>query len=977
MGTEVAVASCSQSPPHEAAIGLGALAALAAVVGVAYMVSKIPSEGVGAGAGAVAVDNFARMCFLPVCGAAIVFSFLGIWATDWAEARSWRACVLVGVVTHVLGILLGFFLKWRRDALSPAEVLAPRALFLWAALASSGALGCVLVGRFMSYAGAQGQHSAHDVLLYATGCVPLVLGCFWVEMSLLAALSRIVTREGDREWWARASGWFLLFAIAWASLFGLILYGVPASINALGEAIPGGSQLTLGGLVLGAFTSAMGYWSKNGEKISQRARGLWARLGVSLLNVLAGVVLLLILLAMSVFVSWLTENAYPKLCDGCRQDLHAQAEFVRQEARLEPAATFPAETHEHWTRSPDASAYVTVLFGGDLKTEAIAVALFVGVSLLFAYAMGANAFSLHGMYGNRLVRAYLGASREDRSPDPFTGFDPLDNLPLSRFVEVSRGQALFPVLNMALNLVRPSGRRLAWQQRKAASFTATPLHCGNNITGYAPTSGYGGPSGFTIGRAMTISGAAASPNMGYHSSSLVTLVMALFNVRLGWWSTNPSRQYRSKWPKREPPRGALSVFAEAFGLTTDNRASVYLSDGGHFENLGLYEMVRRRCHRILLVDAACDPDYQYADLHDAVRKIRVDFGIRIDVPRILPGQPGAGEHRMAVAIIHYSDRDEGKAEDIDGSLYIIKPLLNGSEPPDVANYARVVASRKEHFPQQSTTDQFFDETQFESYRALGLQSLRDALVDGWPPHLPDATLHAAGVAAAVERTNAQEAGAGALAEPILLPTAGLAGLMQGIGPGAALASALMVGGTFGAIGTVQLSSNEVRWSAEDRALLRGGVPLQTQGASVPLDIGSQTLHGTVTVDGQGKLTLEKVPDVRLTLHGTPTVPLTLGPDDLKLLKESSGNLAIAMNSANGAADKLSKLKIMVWDGKEAIPVTVSVPELPLKDIARLITNRPQSAPAASATAASASLPDRNELVDDLGKIGAAQTGETR
>jgi len=189
-----------------------------------------------------------------------------------------------------------------------------------------------------------------------------------------------------------------------------------------------------------------------------------------------------------------------------------------------------------------------------------------------------------------------------------------------------------------------------------------------------------------------------------------------------------------------------------------------------------------------------------------------------------------------------------------------------------------------------------------------------------------------------------------------------------------LTSALMVGGTVGAVGTLQLSSNEMRWSTEDRALLQGGIPLQTQGASVPLDLGSRELRGTVVLDDRN------LPVLALRLQGKPSVPLKLQPDDLKKLQASAGALAIAMGSANEAAGKLSTLRIVALDGKEAIPVTLSVPSLPINQLARLITNRPpvvSTALAASSAGAGASAPDRNELVEDLGKVGAAQSGVER
>jgi hypothetical protein len=137
---------------------------------------------------------------------------------------------------------------------------------------------------------------------------------------------------------------------------------------------------------------------------------------------------------------------------------------------------------------------------------------------------------------------------------------------------------------------------------------------------------------------MAISGAAASPNMGYHSSPLVSLILALFNVRLGWWLGNPGEcGERTFWGsgnihayEMESPRWALRPFInELFGMTSEDRPFVYLSDGGHFENLGLYEMVRRRCKYIVVSDAGCDPDFAFEDLGDSVRKISIDLGFKI------------------------------------------------------------------------------------------------------------------------------------------------------------------------------------------------------------------------------------------------------------------------------------------------------------------------------------------------------------
>jgi hypothetical protein len=156
------------------------------------------------------------------------------------------------------------------------------------------------------------------------------------------------------------------------------------------------------------------------------------------------------------------------------------------------------------------------------------------------------------------------------------------------------------------------------------------------------------------------------------------------------------------------------------GLTTDRSQYVYLSDGGHFENLALYEMVFRRCRFIVVSDGGADPDYTFEDLGNAVRKIRVDFGIPIDFGepvKIASGDATKGAY-WATARIRYSAidmPDGGDPDAYDGVLVYIKPAVYGVEPRDVVNYSDLSPT----FPQESSADQFFTESQFESYRALG------------------------------------------------------------------------------------------------------------------------------------------------------------------------------------------------------------------------------------------------------------------
>jgi hypothetical protein len=342
-----------------------------------------------------------------------------------------------------------------------------------------------------------------------------------------------------------------------------------------------------------------------------------------------------------------------------------------------------------------------------------------------------NRFSLHAIYRNRLVRAFLGSSRVRRNPDAFSGFDEDDNPSMASLWPRRRRDGSWPkltdwrpfhVVNMALNIV--STHHLSWQERKAESFTASPLHAGSACKAYRRSDEYGGRTGLSLGTAMAISGAAASPNMGYHSSPGIAFLLALFNVRLGWWLGNPGPEGDESYRLPGPGFALQPLVEETFGLTTDERPYVYLSDGGHFENLGLYEMVRRRCRYIVSVDAGCDPKYSFEDLGNAVRKIAIDLGVKIrfhGLDKLKARDPkcpilGADVPYYAIGEIDYPAADGGNVDDFGVILYI-KPGYHGVENADICAYA--IANPE--FPHQSTGDQWFSESQFESYRSLGFE----------------------------------------------------------------------------------------------------------------------------------------------------------------------------------------------------------------------------------------------------------------
>ncbi len=479
--------------------------------------------------------------------------------------------------------------------------------------------------------------------------------------------------EADREWSARAAGFLAAAALGWLSFSAVVLYGPPAYASIL--AVVGGAA--------GLVTLFLG----NSAKTAALARQAAERLSVTtILNIAT----LIFILALAILFSKLGRAGL-------------------DHAALALAAPNP----------PGAEPDVRPDVKAAIATGA-SIAL-IGASVVASYWINVNRFSLHAVYRNRLIRAFLGAARarhreksKTRSnPDPFTGIDQADNLPLKSIWPPAGndGRCLFHVVNTALNVV--ASKNLAWQERKAEPFVMTPLACGNPFVGFVPTRFFGARrDGITLGTAMAISGAAVSPNQGYHSSPIIGLLLMLFNVRLGWWLGNP-RSGPKLYRREGPVLSIRPVLDELAGRTTDTGNYIYLSDGGHFDNLGLYEMVRRRCRFILVSDAGSDPAGAFEDLGNAVRKIWIDLGVRIEFDRldVKPRQiPPVDGVYCALGWIRYPEAPEKT-----GTLIYVKPGFHGSEPPDIRAYAAL----HEEFPHESTADQWFSESQMESYRGLG------------------------------------------------------------------------------------------------------------------------------------------------------------------------------------------------------------------------------------------------------------------
>lgn len=370
----------------------------------------------------------------------------------------------------------------------------------------------------------------------------------------------------------------------------------------------------------------------------------------------------------------------------------------------------------------DAHGYV------HLKNLALMLICFLAAYLL-ARQIGVNEFSMYHFYRNRLVRAYLGATRRStdrqRTANPFTGFDNLDDEKLSKMRNEYGYYGPYPVLNTALNASQVTD--LDRQDRMAESFIFSPLFCGfdfsmikasaNGMTksydyAFRQTEQYafkdGGP---TIGTAMATSGAAVNPNQGYHSSAATAFLLTVFNVQLGRWIGNPRK---STWQSSDPGFGLGYIINNLMGKTNTRNDFIALSDGGHFDNMGLYEMVRRRCAFIVVCDAEQDDQFSCEGFANAIRRCRIDFGAEIDI-NLLPitnrtdGRFSAANYSLGNISYAGDKKPTGKL------LYIKSSIIDKGLPIDVREYAM----KNKTFPHQSTGDQFFNEEQFESYRKLG------------------------------------------------------------------------------------------------------------------------------------------------------------------------------------------------------------------------------------------------------------------
>jgi hypothetical protein len=337
--------------------------------------------------------------------------------------------------------------------------------------------------------------------------------------------------------------------------------------------------------------------------------------------------------------------------------------------------------------------------------------------LAYLFLLDINFTSPHRYYRDKLAHAYLiqlrkgkekdeEKDREKKTPDAFTS---AVSLRLSQLgTESHRGP--YHLLNCALNV--PGSNNPTMQGRLTDFFLFSPKYCGSPLTGYQPTVSWeNSDPHLDLATAMAISGAAAAPQMGLATIKSFSFWLALLNVRLGYWSRKPGTN-----PWLSGPPGLRCLLQEMRGTMDETLPWLNVSDGGHIENLGVYELLRRRCKYIIAIDGEHDPKMTFHGLTTLQRLADIDLGVKIDLKLddLRLNAQGLSRSHFRFCRIRYP-KDVRGSEELFGYLLYMKLSLTGNESEFIRRYRL----DQPMFPHHSTADQFFTESQFEAYRSLG------------------------------------------------------------------------------------------------------------------------------------------------------------------------------------------------------------------------------------------------------------------
>ncbi len=345
----------------------------------------------------------------------------------------------------------------------------------------------------------------------------------------------------------------------------------------------------------------------------------------------------------------------------------------------------------------------------------------LSVALLCGRFINLNYISISRYYRDRLMETFMpdiNSAMHDVTGPSHTA----NSARLCDLISVENPNGPYHILNTNLNLSGADSRLR--RNRGGDNFILSPFYCGSSETGWRSTKEFLN-GGLTLATATAVSGAAAAPNSGVGGKGVtrdasVSIIMTLLNLTLGFWIPHPMRkQKRFTFPNHFNPV-LLSLLVNTYNV---NRKFLELGDGGFFENLSLYEMIRRRMRLIVVSDAGADPDYRFDDLLNAMQKVQVDFGVKIGFE--VNGSPinpqnyfksdnsTMPEFGHLAGTINYSDGSKG-----------VIILIKASIIKDLDLHIMAYKDKNPEFPHQSTADQSFTDDQVDAYRRLGYEITR-------------------------------------------------------------------------------------------------------------------------------------------------------------------------------------------------------------------------------------------------------------
>lgn len=380
-----------------------------------------------------------------------------------------------------------------------------------------------------------------------------------------------------------------------------------------------------------------------------------------------------------------------------------------------------------------AAALLTPVTAGWRPSTMLLYAGYFGLGgVVLGFLISRNHTGLQWFWTERIRNAYLKTGKEAPADWPLAALRPTTSLkrqdkraawsdPTPWNIGGPSHGAPLHIINAAINT--PGSTDDILRKRGTARLELSPYAVGGPAIGWTSTARYG--SSITLAHALSVSAAAVNSEGGQLVPRWARVLLVLLNCGLGQWFRNPTLAYNRALTPEETKDVRFRrwghfwtgyVAREVFARNSEKDTLVFLSDGGHHDNLGLGALVDRGCRLIVCVDAAADPDFAFTDLARVAEVLHVDAGwtVSLGLADARPKDPkGTAEERRVRSSILTGTIHRGKNETI--ALVYVKASVETDAPFGVLRYAESHPA----FPQQSTANQFFDESQFEAYRKLG------------------------------------------------------------------------------------------------------------------------------------------------------------------------------------------------------------------------------------------------------------------